>query len=99
MMDKHSRLDFKNLFLGLILGVITTVGIAATSDRSLASGDEGKSSDPVRRFQLKIGEGNKAWILDKVTGQVWFTYYNELPERDPVFFGPKIEPLKTSNNR
>lgn len=58
-------LDTKSLFIGLLLGVIFTAGIAATTESKLAQG-------PVGRFQVEASE-HRALMVDTVTGRVWST--------------------------
>ena len=56
-------LDTKSIFIGLLMGVILTVGIAASTGMKTPQG-------PVGRFQIEASE-HRALIVDTVTGRVW----------------------------
>ncbi len=75
----NNKIEIKSALIGLVLGVIVTLGIAAAS-----------SPGSVGRDQVG-GTGNHGLILDTVTGQAWSAYLpsNE-GKTDTDFFSPKI---------
>jgi len=74
-----TKIDIKSAVLGLGIGVIVMLGIAAASSR-----------DANGRYQI-AGVGNHGLIIDTATGQVWSGYFlsNE-GKTDADFFQPKI---------
>jgi len=75
----NTKIDIKSAVLGLGVGVMITIGVAAAS-----------SPGPVGRYQV-AGTANSGLVLDTVTGRVWSAYF--LPNQgktDPDFFTPKI---------
>jgi len=71
----NTRIDIKSALLGLALGVLATVAIAAST-----------SSGAVGRYQI-AGTANHGLVLDTVTGQVWSAFF--LPNEgktDPAYF-------------
>jgi hypothetical protein len=75
----NTKIDIKSAMLGLGIGVLVTLGIAATSSR-----------DANGRYQV-AGTGNHGLVVDTATGQVWSGYFpsNE-GKTDADFFQPKI---------
>lgn len=59
----NTKLDIKSALLGLCIGVIVMLGLAATT-----------SPGPVGRYQI-AGTGNHGLIIDTATGQVWQGYF------------------------
>ena len=57
-----TTIDIKSAFIGLLLGVLATIAIAAAS-----------SPGQVGRYQIG-GTGNHGMVLDTATGQVWSTF-------------------------
>lgn len=58
----NAKLDFKSALIGLLVGVLATMAIAATSPPGQAG-----------RYQV-TGTGSHAVILDTATGQAWSTF-------------------------
>ena len=75
----NTKIEMKSALIGLLLGVLGTAAIAATS-----------SSGQTGRYQI-AGTGNHGLIIDTATGQVWSGYFpsNE-GKTDANFFQPKI---------
>lgn len=73
-----TKLDLKSALLGVGLGIVITLGVAATTAPGL-----------VGRYQVG-GTGNHGLVIDTVTGQVWSAY---LPahegKTDAGFYTPK----------
>ena len=75
-------LDTKSVCVGLLLGVLITVSIAATANSNALSG-------PVGRYQIEASE-HRTHIIDTVTGQIWSNSSpNNSGSRD--FYGPKLK--------
>jgi hypothetical protein len=74
----NTKIDIKSALIGLGIGVLVTVGIAA-----------GSASGTVGRYQI-AGTASHGLVIDTATGQVWTTY---LPQggggADPDFAKPK----------
>lgn len=69
----------KSAVVGLAIGVLTTLGIAAAS-----------SPRSVGRYQI-AGAANHGLIIDTATGQVWRGYFSpNSGNTDGDFFTPKI---------
>lgn len=71
-----TRLDSKSAFLGLVLGVVITVTIAATKEPSVS--EVNSKPDQIGRFQATaFGMGTKSstshgcYIIDTSTGDLW----------------------------
>ena len=75
----NTKIDIKSAMLGLGVGVLVALGIAAASP-----------SGSIGRFQV-AGTGNHGLVIDTTTGQVWSGYFpsNE-GKTDADFFQPKI---------
>ena len=75
----NTKIDIKSAVLGLGVGVLVALGIAAAS-----------SPGSVGRYQV-AGVGNHGLVIDTATGQVWSGYFlsNE-GKTDGDFFQPKI---------
>ncbi len=75
----NTKIDIKSALVGLGVGVLITLGVAAAS-----------SSGSVGRYQI-AGTGNHGLIVDTTTGQVWSGYFlSNGGKTDPDFFQPKI---------
>ena len=75
----NTKIDIKSALLGLGVGVLVTIGIAAAS-----------SPGPVGRFQI-AGTGNQGLVVDTATGRVWSAYFpSGGGQMDGDFFQPKI---------
>ncbi len=73
----NTKIDLKSTLIGLLLGVLATVAIAAAS------------SGPSGRYQVGA-TGNHAIIVDTATGQAWSAFMSSDGGRtDPNFFQPK----------
>jgi len=75
----NTKIDIKSALLGLALGVLATVAVAAST-----------LPGPVGRFQI-AGTANHGLVLDTATGQVWSAFF--LPNEgktDPAYFQPKL---------
>ena len=59
----NTKIDIKSALVGLAIGVLITLGVAATS-----------SPGSVGRYQI-AGTGNHGLIIDTATGQVWRAYF------------------------
>jgi hypothetical protein len=74
-----TQIDIKSALVGLGLGVLITLGIAAAS-----------SPGTVGRFQI-AGTGNHGLVLDTATGQVWTGFFSSSGGKtDGDFYQPKI---------
>ena len=75
----NTKLDIKSTLIGLGLGILVTLGVAAAS-----------SPGSVGRYQIS-GTGNHGLIIDTATGQVWsaFLASNE-GKTDADFFTAKV---------
>ena len=75
----NKQLDTKSALIGLGVGVLVTLGIAAAS-----------SPGTVGRYQI-AGTANHGLIIDTATGQVWRGYFeSHAGHTDGEFFAPKI---------
>ena len=75
----NSKIDIKSALLGLALGVVITLTLAATT-----------LPGRIGRFQI-AGTANHGLVLDTATGQVWSAFF--LPNEgktDPAYFQPKL---------
>lgn len=74
----NNRIDLKSALLGLLLGILAVVGIAAAS----APGHVG-------RYQVG-GTGAHAVIVDTATGQAWSAFLSSVGGKtDSNFYQPK----------
>jgi hypothetical protein len=74
----NNKIDIKSALIGLLLGILATVTIAATS-----------SSGQTGRFQV-AGTGSHAVIVDTSTGQAWSTFLSSGGGRtDALFYHQK----------
>ena len=75
----NTKIDIKSALIGLGVGVLVTLGIAAAS-----------SPGSVGRYQV-AGTGNHGLVLDIATGQVWSGYFSSTEGKtDADFFKSKI---------
>ena len=75
----NTKIDTKSALIGLGVGVLITLGIAAAS-----------SPGSVGRYQVS-GTGNHGLVIDTATGQVWSGYFlSNQGKTDSDFFQPKI---------
>lgn len=75
----NTKIDIKSMLLGLSLGVLVMVAVAAAS-----------SPGQVGRFQLG-STNNQGLVIDTATGQVWSTYFSSSGGSGHAdFFQPKI---------
>ena len=73
------KIDIKSAVLGLGIGVLVTLGMAAASSR-----------DANGRYQV-AGTGNHGLVIDTATGQVWSGYFSSGGGKtDADFFQSKI---------
>ena len=75
----NTKIDIKSAVLGLVLGVLVTVAVAAST-----------LPGPVGRYQI-AGTANHGLVLDTATGQVWSAFF--LPNEgktDSGYFQPKL---------
>jgi hypothetical protein len=74
----NSKIEIKSVILGLGVGVLVMLGVAATS-----------SSPSFGRYQL-VAVGSHGLIIDTDTGRVWEASFPDNVNRtDPHFFQPK----------
>ena len=75
----NTKLDHKSALIGLSLGVLVTLGLAAAA-----------SPGSVGRFQIG-GTGNHGLVIDTATGQVWSGFFQSTGGKtDADFFVPKV---------
>jgi len=75
----NTKLDTKSTLLGLALGLLVSLGIAAAS-----------APGAVGRYQI-AGTGNHGLVLDTATGQVWSGYFpSNGGSTDGDFSQPKL---------
>jgi hypothetical protein len=75
----NTKIDIKSALIGLAVGALVTLGIAAAS-----------SPGSVGRYQI-AGTGNHGLIIDTATGQVWRGYFpSNNGNTDGDFFTPKM---------
>ncbi len=72
-------IETRSLTMGIMVGTIAVLCIGATLRHSNQSG----------RFQLGIGDGQTAYVIDTVSGQVW-----QKNVHNKEFFAPKAEASK-----
>ena len=72
--------EVRSLLLGVAVGIVTIVGIGATL----------KHTNQPGRFQLGVGEGDRAYVIDTISGQVWERDARKLKE----FTEPKAVEFK-----
>ena len=76
----NTKIDTKSALVGLVIGVLVALGIAAAS-----------SPGSVGRYQI-AGTGSHGMVLDTATGQVWSTFLSSSGGRtDGNFYDPKID--------
>ena len=76
----NRKLEIKSAAIGLAIGVLVMLGIAAAS---------GPGPGSVGRYQI-AGTGNHGLIIDTATGQVWRGYFlSHEGKTDGDFFSPK----------
>ncbi len=73
----------KNTLIGFVLGVIVTATLGATLTHY----------HEVGRFQIAAGDGNTAYVIDTVSGQVW-SRIPSAPHYAKEFEKPKAEGTK-----
>jgi hypothetical protein len=74
----NKKIDIKSALIGLSVGVVVMLGIAAAS-----------SPGTVGRYQIS-GTGNHGLVIDTVTGQVWSGFFSSGGGKtDGDFFQPK----------
>lgn len=73
-------IDPRSLLTGLLLGAITVLCLGAALRHGNQPG----------RFQLGIGDGQTAYVIDTVSGQVW--QKEELKQQE--FLAPKAQESK-----
>ena len=80
----NPKIDIKSALLGLLLGVVVTVTIAAAA-----------SPGQIGRYQVS-GTGNHGLVLDTATGQVWSMFLSSSGGRTDgeTFYQPKVRPAK-----
>lgn len=79
----NNTLDTKSALIGLLLGILAAVTIAASS----SAGNAG-------RYQV-AGTGSHAVIIDTATGQAWSTFLSSAGGRtDGNFYQPKSDERK-----
>ena len=75
-----TQLDIKSALIGLGIGILDMLGIAAASPPG-----------PVGRYQV-AGTGNHGLIIDTATGRVWHGFFpSSSGNTDPDFYTPKID--------
>jgi hypothetical protein len=75
----NTKIDIKSALIGLGVGVLVAVGIAAATP-----------TGPVGRYQIS-GTSNQGLVLDTATGRVWKAYFTPSSGlTDPDFFKPKF---------
>ena len=75
----NTKIDIKSALLGLSVGVLAMLGIAAAS-----------SPGSVGRYQI-AGTGNHGMVLDTATGQVWSTFLSSSGGKaDADFYQSKL---------
>jgi len=74
-----TKIDIKSALIGLLLGIVATVAIAAAS-----------SPSQVGRYQIS-GAGSFGLVLDTATGQVWTMFFSSSGGRNDgeAFYQPK----------
>jgi hypothetical protein len=80
----NTKIDIKSALIGLLLGVLASVAIAAAS-----------SSGQAGRYQV-AGTGNQGLVLDTATGQVWTMFFSSSGGRTDgdAFYQPKVGQTK-----
>src|SRR5262245_26491179 len=81
----NTKIDIKSATIGLVTGVLATLGVAATTE----------SGNAVGRYQLVSNVnnggpgGSYSLLVDSVTGRVWSSYAQPIGGSDDDFFQPK----------
>ena len=90
----NTKIDVKSALIGLLLGVLVTVAIAAASSPSQAG-----------RYQV-AGTGSYGLVLDTVTGQVWSMFFSSSGGQDGWRYilstesrASEVTPLKPNRQR
>lgn len=80
----NTKIDIKSALIGLLLGVLVTVAVAAAS-----------APGPAGRYQV-AGTGNYGLVLDTATGQVWTMFFSSTGGRTDgeAFYQPKAAQTK-----
>ncbi|HYV26008.1 MAG TPA: hypothetical protein VFA77_00610 [Candidatus Eisenbacteria bacterium] len=80
----NTKIDIKSALIGLLLGIVTTVAIAAAS-----------SPGQIGRYQVS-GAGSFGLVLDTATGQVWTMFFSQSGGRHDgeTFYQPKAGQTK-----
>jgi hypothetical protein len=81
----NTKTDIKSAVIGLAVGALVTLGVAAATS----------SGSPVGRYQLVSNAinggqgGSHSLIIDTLTGKVWLAYLPSSGKSDDDFFQPK----------
>jgi hypothetical protein len=81
----NTKIDIKSAVIGLAVGVLVTLGVAATTS----------SGNSVGRYQIVSnvnngGQGGSfSLVIDTLTGKVWSAYSAPGGRTDDDFFQPK----------
>lgn len=81
----NTKIDIKSAVIGLAVGALVTLGVAATTS----------SGSPVGRYQIVSnvnngGQGGSySLVIDTLTGKVWSAYSPAGGKSDDDFFQPK----------
>jgi hypothetical protein len=80
----NTKIDIKSALIGLLLGIVATVAIAAAS-----------SPGQVGRYQIS-GTANFGLVVDTATGQVWTMFFSSSGGKHDgeVFYQPKAGQTK-----
>jgi hypothetical protein len=80
-----TKIDIKSAVIGLAVGVLLALGVAATTS----------SGSPAGRYQLVSNAnngglgGSYCMVIDTLTGKVWAAYAPASGKSDEDFFQPK----------
>jgi hypothetical protein len=81
----NMKIDIKSAVIGLAVGVLITLGVAATTSPITGGG----------RYQIVSNAnnggqgGSHSLIIDTVTGKVWVGFVSSSGKSDDDFFQPK----------
>ena len=81
----NTKIDLKSAVIGLAVGALVTLGVAASTS----------SGSPAGRYQLVSNAnnggpgGSYSLIIDTLTGKVWSAYSPPNGKSDDDFFQPK----------
>ena len=73
----NKTIDTRSLLTGLFMGILAVLCLGAALRHGNQPG----------RFQLGVGDGQTAYVIDTVSGQVW--QKEDLKQKE--FFAPKAE--------